>query len=122
MQQQNTHINITTADWFWIFHHHGYSILIQVCRFLLANGADPTLKTTAGQTVQDVATPSVQKVLKEEPPRNNSDIEAQLLEAAKNGEFDTVKVSSKTMPFPLTCFGSPLFCMWEGMKIAVSKV
>ena len=39
-----------------------------------------------------VATPAVVKVLHERPACTNSDIESQLLEAAKNGDIDVVKV------------------------------
>ena len=39
-----------------------------------------------------MATPVVVKVLRERPACSNSDIESQLLEAAKNGEIEVVKV------------------------------
>ncbi len=64
----------------------------QVSWFLLSNGADPAIKAADGKTAYEVAPPSVQRVLKEEPSRSNSDLESQLLEAAKNGEIETVKV------------------------------
>ena len=40
-----------------------------------------------------VATQAVVKVMQEKPACSNSDIESQLLEAAKNGDIDVVKVS-----------------------------
>ncbi len=64
----------------------------QVCSFLMNNGADPAINAADGKTAHEVAAPSVQKLLKEEPARSNSDIESQLLEAAKNGEIEIVKV------------------------------
>lgn len=69
--------------------------LVPVCRFLLANGADPSIQSNEGLSAEQVATPSIAKVMKEEvvPARGNSDIEGQLLEASKNGDLDTLKVS-----------------------------
>ena len=51
-----------------------------------------------------VATQAVVKVMQEKPACSNSDIESQLLEAAKNGDIDVVKVSCGSSP-PLS---SPL--------------
>jgi ankyrin repeat protein len=65
---------------------------VGVARFLLVNGADQNTRTTAGQDAEMVATPGVVKVLRERPACSNSDIESQLLEAAKNGEIEVVKV------------------------------
>ena len=62
------------------------------CRFLIANGADPLIKNCEGRVPADLATASVAKVIMEEPIKPNADIESQLLEAAKNGDLDTVKV------------------------------
>ena len=62
------------------------------CRFLIANGADPLIKNCEGRVPADLATASVAKVIMEEPLKPNADIESQLLEAAKNGDLDTVKV------------------------------
>ena len=42
------------------------------------------------------------KVLHERPAVSNSDIESQLLEAAKNGEIEVVKVMYPTLPLTLT--------------------
>jgi tankyrase len=64
---------------------------VGVARFLLVNGADQNTRTTAGQDAEMVATPGVVKVLRERPACSNSDIESQLLEAAKNGEIEVVK-------------------------------
>ena len=42
----------------------------------------------------DLATPPVSKVLEEEQPvRGDSDVESELLEAAKNGDLPAIKVS-----------------------------
>ena len=62
------------------------------CRFLIANGADPLIKNCTGCVPADLATAAVAKVITEEPVKANADIESQLLEAAKNGDLDTVKV------------------------------
>ena len=62
------------------------------CRFLIANGADPSIKNCEGHVPADLATAAVAKVITEEPIKPNADIESQLLEAAKNGDLDTVKV------------------------------
>ena len=84
---------------------------VGVARFLRANGADQNIKTASGQDVEavsvhllleykdvlmmykQVATQAVVKLLQEKQPAcSNSDIESQLLEAAKNGDIDVVKV------------------------------
>ena len=62
------------------------------CRFLIANGADPLIKNCEGHVPADLATDAVAKVITEEPVKANADIESQLLEAAKNGDLDTIKV------------------------------
>ena len=62
------------------------------CRFLIANGADPLIKNCDSRVPADLATAPVAKVIMEEPVKANADIESQLLEAAKNGDLDTVKV------------------------------
>lgn len=65
------------------------------CRFLITNGADPLIKNCEGRVPADLATGSVAKVIMEEPVKANADIESQLLEAAKNGDLDTVKVRER---------------------------
>lgn len=69
--------------------------LVPTSRFLLANGANPSVQSSEGLSAEQVATPPVVKVIKEEAmsSRGNSDIEGQLLEASKNGDLETVKVS-----------------------------
>ena len=54
-----------------------------------------------------VATQAVVKVMQEKPACSNSDIESQLLEAAKNGDIDVVKVSYGSS-LSLTPLSSPL--------------
>ena len=68
--------------------------LRQLCQFLVANGADPAIKNDNGATPLEQATPTVCKVFQEEVIKGFSDVESQLLEAAKNGELDHVKVST----------------------------
>ena len=74
------------------------------CRFLIANGADPLIKNCEGRVPADLATAAVAKVITEEPVKANADIESQLLEAAKNGDLDTVKVQGVYM-YSRVCTG-----------------
>lgn len=62
------------------------------CRLLIANGADPSIKNCDGHVPAELAAAPVAKVIAEEPVKANADIESRLLEAAKNGDLETVKV------------------------------
>lgn len=66
--------------------------LVQICRFLIANGADVTVKNANNSTAMDIATPTASKAIREEPIKGNSDIESQVLETAKNGDLEALKV------------------------------
>lgn len=66
--------------------------LVQICRFLVANGVDTSIKNSENNTAIDVATPATSKAIREEPIKGNTDIESQLLEMAKNGDLEGVKV------------------------------
>lgn len=66
---------------------------VTICRFLITNGASLSIINNARNKPIDIATPSVSKILQEEEPaRGDSDVESQLLEAAKNGDLATIKV------------------------------
>lgn len=65
---------------------------MELCHFLISNGSDPSIRGSDGAPPIDQPVPTVSKVFREEPIKGNSDIESQLLEAAKNGDLDLVKV------------------------------
>lgn len=67
--------------------------LVNTCCVLSSNGASPSILNNARSKPVDVATPAALKVLQQdEPVRGDSDVESQLLEAAKNGDLALVKV------------------------------
>ncbi|KAK2573093.1 Poly [ADP-ribose] polymerase tankyrase-1 [Acropora cervicornis] len=61
------------------------------CRILLSHGADISLRSFQGHTAAEVASEPVQKILQEDPPSTGSDVEKQLLEAARSGDMEVVK-------------------------------
>lgn len=89
---------------------------ISACRVLLTHGADITLRSFQGHTAAEVASEPVQKILQgkkmmlfcsvsfcleysslemfvsEDPPSTGSDVEKQMLEVARSGDMDVVKV------------------------------
>ena len=73
-------------------HYSAQQGHVDVCRALLTCGADPGISNHHGLTVIQVASDIVQQLLREEPAPSTTDIEAQLLDAAKNGDIGTVKV------------------------------
>ncbi|XP_073238296.1 poly [ADP-ribose] polymerase tankyrase-1-like [Porites lutea] len=64
---------------------------ISACRVLITHGADVSLRSFQGHTAAEVASEPVQKILHEEPPSTGSEIEKQLLEAARSGDMEVVK-------------------------------
>jgi tankyrase len=68
---------------------------VQACRILLNFGADPSIISLQGYTAAQLASDGVAKLLAEEPIANNpvvgTDVEYQLLEAAKAGDMELVK-------------------------------
>lgn len=70
--------------------------LVNVCRFLIKNGANSSIVNNLRSKPIDLATPLVAKLLEEEeeeePAQGDSDVESQLLEAAKNGDLSALKV------------------------------
>lgn len=85
-------VNLRDTDGNTALHKAAESNQPSACRFLIANGADPSIKNCNDRTPADLATDAVAKVITEEPVKASTDIESQLLEAAKNGDLDTVKV------------------------------
>ena len=82
---------------------------VDVCRFLLSNGADPSLLTVQGLSVYELSTTdAVQLVLKNEPAVTSDEIELQLLEAAKNSDLEAIKVLSYYIVCTFTHFFSSL--------------
>lgn len=67
---------------------------VDVCVLLVNSGADPSIKARDGNSPLVVATSPVMDVLKDKQllSKPDVDIEAQVLEAAKNGELETLKV------------------------------
>lgn len=62
---------------------------IQACRLLLSHGIDPTIVSLQGLTAAQMAPENVLKILKNPP--DTTDLELQLLDAAKAGDLDTVQ-------------------------------
>ena len=83
-------------------HKAAQCSLSSACRLLIGNGADPSIKNCDGHTPADLAPVPVAKVITEEPVKANADIESRLLEAAKNGDLETVKVHCMYM-YMTTC-------------------
>ncbi|TNN86293.1 Tankyrase-1 [Liparis tanakae] len=65
---------------------------LQTCRLLLGYGADASLVSLQGFTAAQMGNEGVQQILNENVPVRNSDVDYRLLEAAKAGDLDTVKV------------------------------
>ena len=107
-------VNLRDQDGVTALHRAAQQGMAHVCKFLLANGADPAIKTDDGVCVADVAPPPVQKVLREVPQVGNSDVETRLLEAAKSGELETVKVGqaaeTRWLPHPCPTHNGCLTC------------
>uniref|UniRef100_A0A8C8K137 Poly [ADP-ribose] polymerase n=2 Tax=Oncorhynchus tshawytscha TaxID=74940 RepID=A0A8C8K137_ONCTS len=64
---------------------------LQTCRLLLSYGADASILSLQGFTASQMGNEAVQQILSENVPVRNSDVDYQLLEAAKAGDLDTVK-------------------------------
>lgn len=67
---------------------------VDVCMLLVNSGADPSIKTRDGSSPLVVAAPAVVDMLKDKQllSKPDVDVETQVLEAAKNGELETLKV------------------------------
>ncbi|XP_006006371.1 poly [ADP-ribose] polymerase tankyrase-2 isoform X1 [Latimeria chalumnae] len=64
---------------------------LQTCRLLLSFGCDHSIVSLQGFTASQMGNESVQQILQEGLPFGNSDVDRQLLEAAKAGDLETVK-------------------------------
>ncbi|XP_060097296.1 poly [ADP-ribose] polymerase tankyrase-2 isoform X2 [Heteronotia binoei] len=63
----------------------------QTCRLLLSSGCDPSIVSLQGFTASQMGNESIQQLLQEGIPLGNSEVDRQLLEAAKAGDVDIVK-------------------------------
>ncbi|KAM4030755.1 poly [ADP-ribose] polymerase tankyrase-2 isoform 3-T3 [Anomaloglossus baeobatrachus] len=64
---------------------------LQTCRILLNSGCDPAIVSLQGFTALQMGKESVQQLLQEGLSFSNSDVDRQLLEAAKAGDMETIK-------------------------------
>nr|KAG5687245.1 hypothetical protein BaRGS_025347 [Batillaria attramentaria] len=64
---------------------------MQACRLLMSYAIDPSIVSHQGYTAAQLATDNIQKLLQEDPPVGGTDIDLQLLEAAKAGDIELVK-------------------------------
>uniref|UniRef100_A0A671M6Q7 Poly [ADP-ribose] polymerase n=1 Tax=Sinocyclocheilus anshuiensis TaxID=1608454 RepID=A0A671M6Q7_9TELE len=74
---------------------------LQTCRILLSYGADPAIVSLQGFTAAQMGNEAVQQILNENIPVRNSDVDYRLLEAAKAGDLDTVKVRGALIWFQI---------------------
>ena len=68
---------------------------VEVCRLLTNSGADPSIKAKDGSSPLALAAPAVVDILKDKQLLSKPevvDIQTQFLEAAKNGDLETLKV------------------------------
>ncbi|KAK3589737.1 hypothetical protein CHS0354_021059 [Potamilus streckersoni] len=64
---------------------------IQACRLLMSYAVDCSIRSQQGYTAAELATESIQKMLQDDPPIGGTDVDLQLLEAAKAGDLEVVK-------------------------------
>ncbi|XP_025094753.1 tankyrase-1-like isoform X2 [Pomacea canaliculata] len=76
---------------------------MQACRLLMSYAVDPTIVSHQGYTAAQLATENIQKLLQEDPPVGGTDIDLQLLEAAKAGDLDLVKKLVTTNVHAVNC-------------------
>lgn len=76
---------------------------VQACRLLLSHGVDSTTMSLQGYTAAQLATENVKKVLREGPSVEVTDVDIQLLEAAKSGDLDLVKKLITAQPSAVNC-------------------
>ena len=65
---------------------------VQACKLLMAYNIDISIVSLQGYTAAQLATEPVQEFLREGPLTGGTDVDIQLLEAAKTGDLDLVKV------------------------------
>ncbi|XP_047128184.1 poly [ADP-ribose] polymerase tankyrase-2 isoform X1 [Hydra vulgaris] len=62
-----------------------------ICYILLMNGADPTIRNSSGYTPAQVGTESVQKIFQARLEPMLKDVDINLLEASKTGDFELIQ-------------------------------
>ncbi|XP_050397840.1 poly [ADP-ribose] polymerase tankyrase-1 [Patella vulgata] len=76
---------------------------LQACRLLMSYGIDTTIMNVNGFTAAMLATENVQKLLQEDLPVGGTDVDIQLLEAAKAGDLELVKKLVTSNPHAVNC-------------------
>ncbi|XP_059179207.1 poly [ADP-ribose] polymerase tankyrase-1-like isoform X1 [Physella acuta] len=76
---------------------------MQACRLLMSFAIDPSIVSLQGYTAAQLATENIQKLLREDPPVGGTDIDIQLLEAAKAGDLELVKKLVATNLHAVNC-------------------
>ncbi|GFR86628.1 poly [ADP-ribose] polymerase [Elysia marginata] len=76
---------------------------MQACRLLMSYAIDPGIVSLQGYTAAQLATENIQKLLREDPPVGGTDIDIQLLDAAKAGDLDLVKKLVATNLHAVNC-------------------
>ncbi|KAK7463981.1 hypothetical protein BaRGS_00038021 [Batillaria attramentaria] len=76
---------------------------MQACRLLMSYAIDPSIVSHQGYTAAQLATDNIQKLLQEDPPVGGTDIDLQLLEAAKAGDIELVKKLVTTNVHAVNC-------------------
>ena len=72
------------------------SFLLFICILVFLFVVDISIVSLQGYTAAQLATEPVQEFLREGPLTGGTDIDNQLLEAAKNGDLDLVKVLTRS--------------------------
>ncbi|BFY98557.1 hypothetical protein BsWGS_01597 [Bradybaena similaris] len=73
-------------------HRVGQQGNMQACRLLMSYAVDSSIVSVQGYTAAQLATENIQKLLREDPPVGGTDVDIQLLEAAKAGDLELVKL------------------------------
>jgi len=76
---------------------------MQACRLLMSYAIDTSIVSLQGYTAAQLATENIQKLLREDPPVGGTDIDIQLLEAAKAGDLELVKKLVATNLHAVNC-------------------
>ena len=76
---------------------------MQACRLLLSYGVDTSIVSLHGYTAAQLSPENIQKMLKEDPPVGGTDVDIQLLEAAKAGDMEVVKKLISANPHSVNC-------------------